>query len=154
MRTLTERIALPALPLLLTALLTGCGQDTYGQDEKKLQVEKGDEFSLSVPVEAARGEDWYLVSPEPEKDVVRSTGDREETEGSDDDGGQSATHYFDFEAVGEGTTRIRLLECPQSGCAGGGDAGGEVSPSPVPSGSPTPDADERGRYHTYEVTVK
>jgi len=152
MRTIATRLALPAL---LTALLAGCaGPDTYEQDEKNLQVESGDEFSLSVPVETAMGEDWYLGSPKPEKGVVRSTGDREETEGSDEDGGQSGTHYFDFKAVGPGTTKIRLLECPQSGCAGGGDAGGEVSPSPVPSGSPTPDADERGRYHTYTVTVK
>ncbi|GGO57984.1 hypothetical protein GCM10012287_55100 [Streptomyces daqingensis] len=154
MRTVTKRLALPALPLVLTALLTGCGQDTYGQDEKNLQVDDGEEFTLSVPVEAAMGEDWYLASPAPDKAVVRSTGDREETDGSDSDGGHSATHYFDFKAVGKGTTEIRLLECPSLGCAGGGDAGGEISPSPVPSGSPTPDADGRGRYHTYKVTVK
>ncbi|WP_328877782.1 hypothetical protein [Streptomyces sp. NBC_00299] len=61
--------------------------------------------------------------------------------------------FFDFKAVGPGTTKIRLIQCPHGACADGGDAGGPVTPSPVPSGSPTPAEKYRATIHTYTVTV-
>ncbi|MCD9880730.1 protease inhibitor I42 family protein [Streptomyces guryensis] len=147
-----------ALPALLMTVLAGCGStgpDTYELGEKHIQVDAGEEFRLSVPVDTATGEWWYLTSPKPDADVVRRTGKQEEIKADDDAvGGGSGTDFFGFTAVGPGTTRIRLIQCPRGACAGGGDAGGPVTPSPVPSGSPTPDKKYRATIHTYTVTVR
>ncbi|KUN97968.1 protease inhibitor I42 family protein [Streptomyces caeruleatus] len=156
MTSAVRRLALPAL--LLTAL-TGCGltgPDTYELDEKHIQVDAGEEFTLSVPVATAMGEWWYLTVPEPDPDIVRNTDKREEIDGDDGDnvGGHSGTDFFDFKAVGPGTTKIRLIQCPRGACAGGGDAGGPITPSPVPSGSPALSKEYRATIHTYTVTVR
>ncbi|MFF8358891.1 protease inhibitor I42 family protein [Streptomyces chartreusis] len=154
MTSVLRRLALPAL---LTTLLAGCGltgPDTYELGETQIQVDEGEEFTLSVPVDTAMGEWWYLTSPEPDTDIVRNTDKREEIDADDDAiGSGSGTDSFDFKAVGTGTTKIRLIQCPHGACAGGGDAGGPVTPSPVPSGSPTPDKKYRATIHTYTVTV-
>ncbi|CAM5587120.1 MULTISPECIES: protease inhibitor I42 family protein [Streptomyces] len=150
-----RRLVLPAL--LMTAL-AGCGApepDTYQLGDHRIQVDAGEEFTLSVPVDTAMGEWWYVTSPGPDPDVVRGTGRREETEADDDAvGSGSGTDLFDFEAVGPGTTRISLIQCPRGACAGGGSAGGPVTPSPVPSGSPAPDGKYRATVHVYTVTVR
>lgn len=155
MRNLWSRLT---LSVLLTAGLTGCGlagPSEYELDEKKVEVEVGEEFTLTVPVDIAMGEWWFLTSPKPDRSVVRSTGFREDAEDSGDLVGAGAgTKFFDFEAVGAGTTEINLIQCPYTGCTGGGDMGGPVVPSPVPSGSPTPRAEDRAKIHTYTVTVK
>ncbi|NLU71568.1 protease inhibitor I42 family protein [Streptomyces sp. HNM0575] len=141
-------------------VLTGCGftgPDTYELDQKSVEVEKGEEFALSVPVDTAMGEWWYVTSPKPDAAVVDGLGKDEKTDDSDEDdkvGGSSGTDLFKFKAVGPGTTKIRLIECPRGACAGGGSAGGPVTPSPVPSGSPSPDKKYRATIHTYTVTVK
>ncbi|KUL33997.1 hypothetical protein [Streptomyces regalis] len=98
---------------------------------------------------------WYLTSPEPDPDVVRNTDKREEIEADDDAvGSGSGTDFFDFKAVGPGTTKIRLIQCPHGACDDGGDADGPVTPSPVPSGSPTPPQKKyRATIHTVTVTV-
>ncbi|RAJ70065.1 chagasin family peptidase inhibitor I42 [Streptomyces sp. Amel2xB2] len=147
-----------ACSALLAGALAGCGltgPDTYELGETNVEVEKGEEFTLSVPVETAQGEWWYLTTPKPDAAVVDRLGKDEEVDGDDDDevGGSSGTDLFTFKAVGTGTTKIRLIQCPRGACAGGGSKGGPVTPSPVPSGSPTPDADERATVHTYTVTV-
>ncbi|MFF4359594.1 protease inhibitor I42 family protein [Streptomyces sp. NPDC001604] len=143
---------------LLMTVLAGCsntGPDTYELGEKHIEVDAGEEFRLSVPVDTAMGEWWYLTSPEPNRDVVRRTDKREEIEADDDAvGSGSGTDLFGFKAVGPGTTEIRLIQCPRGACAGGGDAGGPVTPSPVPSGSPTPQKKYRATIHTYTVTVR
>lgn len=147
-----------ALPVLLMTVLAGCGTtgpDTYELGEKHIQVDAGEEFRLSVPVDTAMGEWWYLTSPQPDRDVVRRTDKREEVEADDGAvGSGSGTDFFGFKAVGPGTTTIRLIQCPRGACAGGGDAGGPVTPSPVPSGSPTPPKKYRATIHTYTVTVR
>jgi inhibitor of cysteine peptidase len=144
--------------LLSAALLTGCGlagPDTYGLDERQISTEIGDEFTLSVPLDVAMGEHWYVTAPEPDESVVRSVGEEEEWGGSGaDEGGGNGTHSFRFETVGEGTTKIRLIQCPYTGCTGVGDMGGPVVPSPVPEGSPTPAPENRPKIHTYTVTVR
>ncbi|MGW2571250.1 protease inhibitor I42 family protein [Streptomyces sp. NPDC001537] len=143
---------------LLMTVLAGCsstGPDTYELGEKHIEVDAGEEFRLSVPVDTATGEWWYLTSPEPNRDVVRRTDKREDIEADDDAvGSGSGTDLFGFKAVGPGTTEIRLIQCPRGACAGGGDAGGPVTPSPVPSGSPTPQKKYRAAIHTYTVTVR
>ena len=147
-----------ALPVLLMTVLAGCGTtgpDTYELGEKHIQVDAGEEFRLSVPVDTAMGEWWYLTSPQPDRDVVRRTDKREEVEADDGAvGSGSGTDFFGFKAVGPGTTKIRLIQCPRGACAGGGDAGGPVTPSPVPSGSPALPKEERATIHTYTVTVR
>jgi len=147
-----------ALSVLLLTALAGCAApepDTYELDENRVQVAVGEEFTLSVPVDTAMGEWWYVTSPDPDPDVGRGTGKREETEADDDAvGSGSGTDLFDFEAVGPGTTRISLIQCPRGACAGGGSAGGPVTPSPVPSGSPAPEGKYRATVHVYTVIVK
>lgn len=150
MTSAPRRLALPAL--LMTALV-GCGTtgpDTYELGEKHIQVDTGDEFRLSVPVDTAMGEWWYLTSPEPDRDVVRKTDKREKIKADDAVGSGSGTDFFDFKAVGPGTTRIRLIQCPRGACVGSGP----VTPSRLPSASPTPDPKYRATIHTYTVTVK
>ncbi|MDT0381892.1 protease inhibitor I42 family protein [Streptomyces sp. DSM 42041] len=155
MRFVRHRAAWALLPV---AVLSGCGlggPDEYELGESSVQAEVGEEFVLSAPVSLAMGENWYITSPDPDSGVVRSTGTDEER--GDDSGPQGAsegTYHFRFEAVGKGTTKIRLIQCPYTACTGGGDMGGPVVPSPVPSGSPTPDAEDRAKIHTYTVTVK
>ncbi|KAB2975756.1 protease inhibitor I42 family protein [Streptomyces sp. SS1-1] len=155
---MTSTLRRLALPALLTTVLAGCGDpgpDTYELGENRIQVDVGEEFTLSVPVDTAMGEWWYTTTPEPDPDVVRRTDKREEIEADDDAvGSGSGTDLFDFKAVGPGTTRIRLIQCPRGACAGGGSAGGPVTPSPVPSGSPTPGEKYRATIHTYTVTVR
>ncbi|SCK39801.1 protease inhibitor I42 family protein [Streptomyces sp. WMMB 322] len=148
-----------APPVLLAAALTGCGltgPETYEPGEKNIEVDEGEEFELSVPVATAMGEWWHLTSPKPDAAVVEPVGKDEELDGDDDDsaGGSKGTDRFTFKAVGKGTTKIRLIQCPRGACAGGGSKGGAVTPSPVPSGSPTPAEKYRATIHTYTVTVK
>ncbi|MFD5427561.1 protease inhibitor I42 family protein [Streptomyces sp. NPDC127084] len=156
---MTSALRRLALPALLMTVLAGCGlfgPDTYELDEKHIEVDAGEEFTLSVPVAVAMGEWWYLTSPEPDPDIVRKKGKREDIEGQPEGvaGGARGTDSFDFEAVGPGTTEIRLIQCPRGACDGGGDAGGPMTPSPVPSGSRTPSAEYRATIHTYTVTVR
>ncbi|NUP21986.1 MAG: protease inhibitor I42 family protein [Streptomyces sp.] len=147
-----------AVPTLLMTVLAGCGltgPDTYELDEKHIQVDVGEKFTLSVPVATAMGEWWYLTVPEPDPDVVRNTDKREKIEADDDvDGSGSGTDYFDFKAVGPGTTKIRLIQCPRGACDGGSDTGGPITPSPVPSGSSALPKEEQATIHTYTVTVR
>ncbi|MFJ7017202.1 protease inhibitor I42 family protein [Streptomyces sp. NPDC101117] len=155
---MTSTLRRLALPALLMTMLAGCGDPgpkTYELGENRIRVDPGEEFTLSVPVDTAMGEWWYLTSPDPDPDVVRRTDRREEIQADDDAvGSGSGTDLFDFKAVGPGTTQIRLIQCPRGACAGGGSTGGPVTPSPVPSGSPTPDEKYRATVHTYTVTVR
>jgi inhibitor of cysteine peptidase len=157
MRRLT-RLALAAV--LLGASATGCGltgPEEYELGEKHVEVEQGEEFVLSVDVETAEGEWWYETSPKPDSAVVERLGKDEEVEGDSEGsaGGSRGTDSFSYKAVGKGTTKIRLIECPAGACPdGGGDGDGGASPSPVPSGSPTPDKKYRATIHTWTVTVK
>lgn len=149
----------PLLLLLSMTVLSGCGlfgPDTYELDERTVQVEIGETFTLEVPVDVAMGEQWYLTVPKPDVAVVRSSGMREHVEGAGDGlvGGGKGTDYFDFKAVGAGTTAVRLIQCPVSACAGGGSMGGPVMPSPSPTDGTAPHPDRVATVHTYTVTVR
>src|SRR5439155_4665815 len=99
MTSALRRLALPALLMTVTAGCGSTGPDTYELGDKNIQVDAGKEFRLSVPVDTAMGEWWYLTSPKPEPDVVRRTGKQEEIKADDDAvGSGSGTDSFDFKA--------------------------------------------------------
>ncbi|MFJ5058726.1 hypothetical protein ACIP96_04835 [Streptomyces nigra] len=123
-------------------------------EKNRIQVDAGEEFALSVPVDTAMGEWWYLTSPEPDPDVVRGPGKREEIEADEDVVGScSGTDLFDFEAVGPGTTEIRLIQCPGAP-APAAEQRAVRSPPPRPERQPTPDEKYRATVHAYTVTVR
>lgn len=134
--------------------LTACGSSAdrreYGTGQRSIEAEAGEEFTLSFPMAPTQGEWWYVVPPEPDGKVVRGEGDREEYEGSDGSGGGDGTQYFDYEAVGAGTTEIRVLHCPVGTCVGKG-----ATASPRPDAESTnSDQAKKARYYTFEVTVR
>ncbi|MBT2507408.1 protease inhibitor I42 family protein [Streptomyces sp. ISL-98] len=153
-----------ALPLALLSafVLTGCGlfgPATYETDERSIEVDAGDEFTLSLPASPSMGQDWYLVSPHPDADVVERTGQHKETEAGEPDleGGGSGERFFDFKAVKPGTTEIKLIHCPySSSCSTTKD---NPEPAPTSSGStPVPTATGKPgtnpEYFIYTVTVR
>ncbi|NBE54682.1 protease inhibitor I42 family protein [Streptomyces boluensis] len=158
------RKALATALLLPTAAvaLTGCGlfgPTTYEPEERAaIEVDAGEEFTLSVPANPAIAEYWYLVKPHPDRDVVERVGKRLETEPSDPDviGDGDGTLYFDFKGVRPGTTEIKLLHCPAVVCTGTKD-NPEPHPTssmyaPVPTATGTPGNDPA--YFIYKVTVR
>lgn len=139
-----------------TTLLAGCGlfgPDTYDLDHRTVQAEVGERFTLEVHVDVAMGEHWYMTRPEPDGSVVRRAGIREEVEdqGGGIAGGATGTNFFDFEAMGPGSTKIRLIECPNSACT---REDGDIA-VPVPSGDPSSNQSaDQPTVHTYTVTVR
>ncbi|MBT2400527.1 protease inhibitor I42 family protein [Streptomyces sp. ISL-100] len=150
-------VAAFALPLSALAL-AGCGlfgPETYEVDERSVEVEAGDEFTLSVPASPSLGENWYVADPRPDRDVVRLQGQDEEYE---DDGGNvgggGGTQSFTFRAVEPGTTKIKLLYCKLGTCAAKfGDPAPSPSGSPIPVASGSPGENDR-EYFIYTVTVR
>jgi predicted secreted protein len=148
-----------AFALSLSVLvLAGCGlmePGTYGVDERSIEVEAGEEFTLAVPASPSLGQNWHLAAPLPDRAVVEHVGQREDTEGSDADGGADGTQLFDFQAVERGTTQIKLLHCPLGSC---GAKFGDPAPSPSSSASPYPTATaapgRTSEYFIYTVTVR
>jgi predicted secreted protein len=134
----------------LAACGAATGPEEYGTDRRTIEAEVGEEFTLSLPMQPSQGEWWYRVTPRPDEKVVRSEGDREDYEGSDLVGGGDGTQYFDFKAVGPGTTEIRVLHCPVGTCVGKGE-----SASPRPGATSTnSDQAGRARYYTFTVSVR
>jgi inhibitor of cysteine peptidase len=143
-----------ALLGLLLPVLAGCGLSgpkTYELHETRVQVEVGEEFTLKAPVAITMGEHWGMAAPGPDASVVRKIGRRKTVE-SDPDlvGDGTETDFFDFKAVGPGTTKIRLIQCPYGACVG---TKGKESPSPSPT-STTAHPDRTATVHAYTVTVR
>ncbi|WP_274564413.1 protease inhibitor I42 family protein [Streptomyces spiramyceticus] len=150
-----------ALALPLSALaLAGCGlfgPATYEVDERSVEVDAGDEFTLSVPASPSLGENWYVADPRPDRDVVRLKGQDEDYE---DDGGNvgggGGTQSFTFRAIEPGTTEIKLLHCRLGRCNA---EFGDPAPSPSPSESPFPvvsgsPGEHDREYFVYTVKVR
>lgn len=155
-RRAVAALAPPVLVLGSVAALAGCGMlggggpEEYGIGRRTIEAEVGEEFSLSLPMEPSQGEWWYRVDPQPDEKVVRGQGDREEYEGSDLAGGGDGTQSFDFEAVGPGTTEIKVLHCPVGTCTG---KGASAAPRPGAKSTNSDQADE-ARYYTFSVSVR
>ncbi|CAL9404337.1 hypothetical protein SUDANB6_01523 [Streptomyces sp. enrichment culture] len=134
----------------LAACGAAAGPKEYGTDRRTIEAEVGEEFALALPMHPSQGEWWYRVTPHPDAKVVRGEGDREDYEGSDLVGGGDGTQYFDFKAVGPGTTEIRVLHCPVGTCVGKGE-----SASPRPDATSTnSDQANKARYYTFAVSVR
>ncbi|MFK0120532.1 protease inhibitor I42 family protein [Streptomyces sp. NPDC090994] len=148
------RLAPTAFLLGAVCALTACGSSAgpqeYGTGQRSIKAEVGDKFTLSFPMQPTQGEWWYRVDPEPDEKIVRSEGDREDYEGSGGAGGGDGTQFFDFEAIGAGTTEIRILHCPVGTCVG---KGATASPKPDADSTNSDQAD-KARYYTFEVTVR
>ncbi|GGR61867.1 MULTISPECIES: protease inhibitor I42 family protein [Streptomyces] len=163
MTSRTTRLAPAALLALLA--LTGCGTDggttgapaptvggtststlraapggggtEYGIERRDITVRPGERFSLTVPSAPTLGEHWYLADPRPDKAVLAFRGEHTTGDNSEADGSTGSTRSFDFTALAEGRTTVRLLHCPLYTCTGPGpDDRSTLGPSP--SGSPTP----------------
>ncbi|MEU5077800.1 MULTISPECIES: protease inhibitor I42 family protein [Streptomyces] len=160
MTSRTTRLAPAALLALLA--LTGCGTDggttgapaptvgststlratpgggtEYGIERRDITVRPGERFSLTVPSAPTLGEHWYLADPRPDKAVLASRGEHTTGDNREADGSTGSTRSFDFTALAEGRTRVRLLHCPLHTCTGPGP-GDRSTLGPSPGGSPSP----------------
>jgi inhibitor of cysteine peptidase len=156
-----SRAAVTAVALL--ALATGCGTGN-GEAEKpgtptshptqdsSISAEVGERFTLTVKENASTREHWYLGDPAPDASVVRSRGQKSESDsGEEPVPGAGSSLTFTFEATGKGSTEIVLTHCTfATSCEG--DDSGTASPTQAatPSASATPTEPERV---TYTVTV-
>ncbi|MGW3728976.1 protease inhibitor I42 family protein [Streptomyces sp. NPDC000851] len=140
--------AVSLLAVAALALTAGCGGPAeYGEGDRAITVDAGDEFTVAVDENPSTGERWYLVAPKPDASVVRSRGD--DYDADDDSGtlvGSGGRRVFTFEATGAGRTRIVLLHCPVYACDGD-----RASPAPATTAPVSRPAAERT---TYTVTVK
>ncbi|MFC9911457.1 protease inhibitor I42 family protein [Streptomyces sp. NPDC059862] len=132
----------------MLSLTAGCGGPAeYGEADRAITIDAGEEFTVTVDENPSTGERWYLVDPKPDASVVRSRGD--DYDADDDSGtlvGSGGRRVFSFEATGAGRTEIVLLHCPVYACTGG-----SASPAPAttaPSNLPT------AERTTYTVTVQ
>ncbi len=137
-----------ALALPLTAvMLSGCGlvgPETFGADDRSIEVDAGDTFELTLPANPSMGQDWNIVRPGPDRATVRQEGGREDDFAGDSgaDGGGDGTQTFTFQTVDAGTTEIELSYCVLGACPDGDDRTATGSPGNDPA------------YFTYTVTVR
>ncbi|MDQ8705071.1 protease inhibitor I42 family protein [Streptomyces sp. LHD-70] len=150
----SRRLApLGLVPALLA--LTGCGlfgPASYEATDRSIEVDAGEEFELEFPAGVSMGQGWTLVSPRPDRDVVRLVGaDKEYGDSGDNDGGDDSTQHFTFRGVEPGIAKMRFLYCVNADC--GGDGIGEPPPSgsSLPTATSTPGSDPA--YYVFHVTV-
>ncbi|MFI6480616.1 protease inhibitor I42 family protein [Nonomuraea sp. NPDC050663] len=105
--------------LALLICLTGCGAGSAVSDygtviegalgtTTRVEVTKGQRFSLAVPDNASVGDNWELVElPDPK--VASYISEEYESEGEAP--GSGGTGYFVFNAKWPGTTEVRLFNC-------------------------------------------
>ncbi|RZB19828.1 hypothetical protein StrepF001_00545 [Streptomyces sp. F001] len=137
--------AVSLLAVAALALTAGCGGPAeYGEGDRAITVDAGDEFTVAVDENPSTGERWYPATPKPDASVVRSRGD--DYDADDDTGslvGSGGRRVFTFEATGAGRTRIVLLHCPVYACDGD-----RASPAPAPAPArphPSPGRPPSGR---------
>lgn len=140
---------------------SGAPATEYGPQDRAITVAAGEKFSLTLPASPSLGQDWYLTEPEPDADVLKYRGKREDYEDSELDGASGGTQSFDFTALGKGTATVRLLWCPMNTCGGPTDTAtpyaddsgtASTSPSPFPTATGTPGS--AAAFHVFEVTVR
>ncbi|WP_328419507.1 protease inhibitor I42 family protein [Streptomyces sp. NBC_00443] len=134
-----------ALPLTVV-MLSGCGlfgSETFGAEERSIEVDAGDVFELTLPANPSTGQDWSIVRPGPDRATVRQEGRRKDDFEGDSgaDGGGDGTQTFTFRAVATGTTKIKMSYCVLGQCPDGDDRTATGSPGNDPA------------YFIYTVTV-
>ncbi|MFF1448558.1 protease inhibitor I42 family protein [Streptomyces sp. NPDC058274] len=105
----------------LLALVAGCGGGTDGPtshpvSDSSITAGVGERFTLAVNENASTREHWYLADPKPDSSVVRSRGNRYESDSDEAAPGSGGHLVFTFEATGKGTTKIVLLHCTFNTC--------------------------------------
>ncbi|MFD7922364.1 protease inhibitor I42 family protein [Streptomyces sp. NPDC059740] len=120
------------LATLLTVLLAGCGEGeppSHSTGHRKIVVDAGEEFDLTVPYNASTGERWGITTPAPDPSVVRTRG-RRFAHDTPVQPGSGGTLHLRFTARKRGTTRIVLLHCLVHACDGPVDSPSPAAPSP------------------------
>ncbi|MBT2435122.1 protease inhibitor I42 family protein [Streptomyces sp. ISL-22] len=135
-----------ALPLTVV-MLSGCGifgSETFGAEDRSIEVDAGDVFELTLPASPSMGQDWSIVRPGPDRATVRQEGGRKEDFAGDGgaDGSGDGTQTFTFQAVAAGTTKIKMSYCVLGDCPDGDDRTATGSPGNDPA------------YVIYTVTVR
>jgi predicted secreted protein len=135
-----------ALPLTVV-MLSGCGffgPETFGAEDRSIEVDAGDTFELTLPANPSTGQDWSIVRPGPDRATVRQEGGREDDFKGDSgaDGGGDGTQTFSFQAVAAGTTEIKMSYCVLGQCPDGDGRPATGSPGSDPA------------YFIYTVTVR
>ncbi|MFD8372852.1 protease inhibitor I42 family protein [Streptomyces sp. NPDC059688] len=139
----------------------GAPVSRYGPRDRTITAVPGEAITLTVPSAATLGQNWYLADPGPDAAVLRFRGERSSGDGSDADGATGGSRSFEFSAVAEGRTTVRLLYCPLHTCTGPGPndrstlgptPDGTASPSPYPTATGTPNA--RAAYYVFTITVR
>ncbi|WP_435269900.1 protease inhibitor I42 family protein [Streptomyces sp. 1222.5] len=140
---------------------TGTPATRYGPRDRTITAAPGEAITLTVPSAATLGQNWYLADPRPDAAVLRFRGERSSGDGGDADGGTGGSRSFEFSAVAEGRTTVRLLYCPLHTCTGPGPddrstlgptPDGTASLSPYPTATGTPDS--RAAYYVFTITVR
>lgn len=132
---------------LTVVMLSGCGffgPETFGAEDRSIEVDTGDVFELTLPANPSMGQDWSIARPGPDRATVRQEGGREDD--FEDDGGAvgggDGTQTFTFEAVAAGTTKIRMSYCVLGVCPDGDARTATGSPGNDPA------------YFIFTVTVR
>lgn len=102
--------------LVLGVAVVACGDDggssssdvpEYSDDSQPIDVSVGDEFEIRLESNPGTGYSWELQKPLDES-IVKAVGDSEFEQGATDAPGAPGDEVLTYEAVGEGTTKIKL----------------------------------------------
>jgi inhibitor of cysteine peptidase len=161
----------------LLTLVAGCGGGTdeptsHPVADSSITAGVGERFTLAVNENASTREHWYLADPKPDSSVVRSRGNRYESDSDEPAPGSGGHLVFTFEATGKGSTEIVLLHCTFNTCndstasptASATDTASptattsatpsaKATPSSTSSATATPSSSPEPERVTYTVTV-
>jgi inhibitor of cysteine peptidase len=101
--------------MFLGVAVVACGDDggsssdvtEYTDDSQPIDVSVGDEFKIRLESNPGTGYSWELQKPLDES-IVKAVGNSEFEQGSTDAPGAPGDEVLTYEAVGAGTTKIRL----------------------------------------------
>ncbi|MFJ9853288.1 protease inhibitor I42 family protein [Streptomyces sp. NPDC101150] len=122
-RLLVIAVAIATLLIAVHSVVSQLsGPKVYDPGSTEVSVEAGERFEIRVADGAADGFRWIIAAPRPDPAVLKPAGNHLEPD-EPAPSGKGGTRYFDFEAVGEGRTDLRLLHCRRC-TTGDADAGG------------------------------
>jgi inhibitor of cysteine peptidase len=86
------------------------GPAEFTVEDETIAVAPGESFTIAVEDNPSVGDDW-LLSDEPDEEVVTAEGDHYVADSAANAPGSGGTRYFRFEAHATGTTSVELLNC-------------------------------------------